>query len=196
MGRKRLTDEERERFRTRLLDVALELFAKAGFEAVSIRSLADQLGCSAMTPYRYFDDKAAIFDACRARAFEAFAEAQEATAAKHTDPRNRVRALGQAYANFADRRPNEFRLMFELEQPAEPSEDLGLAERRAFATIRNAVSESVEAGYMRGDALTLAHMLWATLHGLVALDLNGKLVHGRAKRTLLKAFFDGIFSTV
>lgn len=195
MGRKKLTEDERAAFRTRLLDTALELFADDGFDAVSIRSLAKKLGCSAMTPYRYFDDKAAIFNACRAQAFEDFAKNQEAIASKHSDPRARVKALGQAYASFADKRPFEFRLMFEVEQPGEPSDQLVEAEQRAFATIRNAVDESVSAGYMVGDALTLAHMLWATLHGMVVLDLNGKLVHGRAKRTLLTAFFDGVFSS-
>ncbi len=73
MGRKKLTEEQITRFQATLLDAALKLFAEEGYEAVSIRTLARAVGCSAMTPYRYFTDKAAIFDACRYRAFEELA---------------------------------------------------------------------------------------------------------------------------
>ncbi|MEM1436779.1 MAG: TetR/AcrR family transcriptional regulator [Pseudomonadota bacterium] len=191
MGRNRLTAAEESAFRSRLLDAALELFADEGYDSVSIRALAKRLGCSAMTPYRYFADKAAIFDACRCRAFDAFANAQEAVALATSDPKLRIRALGQAYADFAEQNPHAFRLMFELAQPQEPSSELADAEQRAFETIRRAVSEAVQAGAMTGDSNTLAHLLWTTLHGIVVLNLSNKLVHGRSKHELLTALFAG-----
>ena len=40
-----------------------------------MRQLADDLGCSPMTPYRYFRDKDAILAAVRAAAFDRFAAA-------------------------------------------------------------------------------------------------------------------------
>ena len=44
-------------FRARLCAVAQKRFAKDGVEGVSMRQLADALGCSQMTPYRYFRNK-------------------------------------------------------------------------------------------------------------------------------------------
>ncbi len=195
MGRKKLTDEEKASFRTELLDAALELFTNEGYEAVSVRALAASVGCSAMTPYRYFDDKAAIFNACRCLAFERFAEAQEATAALHSDPVVRIKALGQAYAAYAVNNPDAFRLMFEFDQPEKPSTELAKAEHRAFNTLRQAVVESVDDHRLKGDPDSLAHLYWASLHGVVVLDFAGKLVHGRSKRTLLRALFDGAFTS-
>lgn len=195
MGRKKLTVEQVDQFRTALLDAALELFVEVGYEAVSIRALAAAVGCSAMTPYRYFDDKAAIFDACRCRAFENFADIQESTAAKHPQPMERIRFLGQAYATYANDNPGAFRLMFELNQSEKSSRALRKAEQRAFDTLRQSVTEGVEQDFIRGDADTLAHLYWAALHGIVVLQATGKLVHGRSKNTLLKALFGGVFTS-
>ena len=49
-----LSDAEIQDFRHRMLFVAERAFAEQGIEGVSMRQLAQQLGCSAMTPYRYF----------------------------------------------------------------------------------------------------------------------------------------------
>ena len=85
--------------------------------------------------------------------------------------------------------------MFELDQPKASSKDLVQAERRAFNTLKQAVIEGVEMGYLKGDPNTLAHLYWTSLHGVVVLDLTGKLVHGRSKRTLLRSLFDGAFTS-
>ena len=191
MGRKKLSERDRQEFRDALLDVALQLFAKNGYDAVSIRALAKAMGCSAMTPYRYFEHKAAIFDACRCRAFEDFAESQELVAGRHADPLRRIRALGQAYASFANDNPAAFRLMFELDQRTDSSPGLRKAERRAFRTLRHAVAEAVGRGRLRGDPITLAHLYWTSLHGIVVLDLTRKLVHGRSRAALFRALFEG-----
>ncbi|MDP6541055.1 MAG: helix-turn-helix domain-containing protein, partial [Planctomycetota bacterium] len=58
-----LSGEEVEAFRERLRAVAERQFAERGFDGVSLRSITDELGCSRMTPYRYFRDKADIFAA-------------------------------------------------------------------------------------------------------------------------------------
>ena len=194
MGRKKLTEPAKEAFRNTLLVAAMKLFAESGYDAVSIRALASAVGCSAMTPYRYFEHKAAIFDACRCRAFEGFAEAQERVAVRHEDPLQRIRALGEAYASFADNNPAAFRLMFELDQPQESSAGLDDAERRAFRTLRDAVSEAVQRGHLQGDPITLAHLYWSSLHGIVVLSLTSKLVHGRSRSALLAALFEGAFT--
>lgn len=194
MGRKKLSEQAKQEFRDALLAAALKLFAESGYESVSIRALSKAVGCSAMTPYRYFEHKAAIFDACRCRAFEDFAEAQELVAARHRDPLQRIRALGEAYAAFVDNHPAAFRLMFELDQQLEPGSELRKAERRAFRTLRDAVTEAVQRGRLRGDPITLAHLYWTSLHGIVVLSLTRKLVHGRTRSVLLGALFEGAFT--
>jgi AcrR family transcriptional regulator len=70
-----LSPEDVSSFRDRLCQAAERLFAEHGPNAVTMRQLAAELGCSPMTPYRYFKDKDEILAAVRAAAFDRFSEA-------------------------------------------------------------------------------------------------------------------------
>ena len=174
-----LSEEDVEAFRARLCGVAERLFAEHGYEGVSLRALADELGVSRMTPYRYFQDKNAIFAEVRAAAHRRFAAAQEKSAAEHSEPGARLLALGRAYIEFGTEQPDAYRLMFELSQP-DPDRHPELIEagQRSWTPLRDAVAAAVEAGALEGDVDALAHGFWAGVHGLVSLHLAGKLAHG------------------
>src|SRR5262245_40761565 len=101
MGRSALTADDHAAFRAAMRDVATRRFAKLGEAGVTMRGLADDLGCSAMTPYRYFRDRDEIFAMVRVAAIEAFGEAQERAYATESDPVRRLAALGRAYVAYA-----------------------------------------------------------------------------------------------
>lgn len=185
MGRRKLSAEETAQFRQRILDEAEALFAAKGFEEVSLRAIAAEVGCSPMTLYRYFDNKEHLFDTVRCLAFERFAHKQETAAAAHELPMEKIRALGKVYSAFADEHPSAFRLMFELQQSDNPSERLLNASKRSFAVIRTAAASAVAEGQLSGDADSWAHLFWTSIHGVVTLDLAGKLIHGRSKQDIL-----------
>src|ERR1700742_1272244 len=127
---KTLSAEDVEAFRTRLCNIAEKLFAAHGPEAVTMREMADALGVSSMTPYRYFKDKDAILAAVRMRAFNRFAEAME-TVRNQAQPRS-----GNAYLDFALATPASYRLMFDVTQPTfGKSPDLVRAMERARLTM-------------------------------------------------------------
>ena len=60
-----LTEQDIADFRAELCKVATERFARHGYEGVTMRQLAEALGCSPKTPYRYFKDKADILAGAR-----------------------------------------------------------------------------------------------------------------------------------
>src|SRR3546814_7812724 len=67
-----LSQDEIDAFRARLCTAAEKRFAAQGVAGVSLRQLAEDLGCSAMTPYRYFRDKDPIVPAVRPAALASF----------------------------------------------------------------------------------------------------------------------------
>ena len=75
MTRAALTQDEITSFRGEICEAATRLFAEHGYGGVTLRAISAEVGCSPMTPYRYFADKNAIFTAVRAAAFERFTEA-------------------------------------------------------------------------------------------------------------------------
>jgi len=171
-----LSSEDVEAFRDRLCVAAEKLFAERGAEAVTMRELAQALGVSPMTPYRYFKDKDAILAAVRAAAFERFAARLEAALAEPADPGRRSRNAGEAYVAFALAEPQAYRLMFDLSQPTEGDyPELQAAIVRARRTMTIHVEGMIAAGLLDGDAELIGHLFWSVLHGMLLLRLTGKL---------------------
>lgn len=179
MPRVALHADEIAAFRRRLTDAATRLFAAKGYDGVTMRAVADQLGVSAMTPYRYVAGKDELFALVRAEAFRRFADRLEGSlrSGAPLDPIDRLYRLKQAYIAFALDEADAYRIMFELRQPddAVRSPELTRESRRAFATLHDAVRDAVDAGVLAGDPLSLAQLLWASTHGLVSLHLAGRL---------------------
>ena len=176
-------------FRARLCAVAQERFARDGVDGVSMRQLAEALGCSAMTPYRYFRNKDEILAAVRAAAFDRFAAALESAAARAKgDLRAAGQATSRAYIRFAFGEPDAYRLIFDLTQPnPERYPELARASARARRVMHAALEKLVEAGIFAGDPETLGYAFWAMLHGLVVLRLAGKLPVKPSFKTIQRA---------
>ncbi|MBM3644490.1 MAG: TetR/AcrR family transcriptional regulator [Alphaproteobacteria bacterium] len=175
-----LTDQDIADFRAELCRVATERFARLGYEGVTMRQLADALGCSPKTPYRYFKDKAEILATVRAQAFGRFADALEKAAhAAGDDPVARMRAVGDAYFAFAFNEPHAYRLMFEIDQPIDESHpELAREALRARGFVTRQAEDLAKAGLIAGDAALFGWSMWATTHGLVMLAKAGMLRHG------------------
>ena len=165
-----LSPADVETFRTRLCDVAEKLFAAHGPDGVTMREMADALGVSSMTPYRYFKDKDAILAAVRTRAFNQFAADME-EARQNAKPRS-----GNAYIEFALAHPAAYRLMFDVSQPTFADyPELVAAMGRARLTMGGGLRELAAAGRFKGDVELAAYVFWSTMHGAVMLELAGLL---------------------
>ena len=165
---KTLTSEDLEAFRTRLCDVAEKLFAARGPDGVTMRQMADELGVSSMTPYRYFKDKDDILAAVRTRAFNRFAAAMESARAQ--------RRSGNPYLDFALANPAAYRLMFDVSQPTYAEyPQLVQAMDRARLTMGGGLRELAASGRFPGDVELAAYVYWSTMHGAVMLELAGLL---------------------
>jgi len=170
-----LSDRDIAAFRARACAVAEKLFAERGPEAATMRELARALGVSAMTPYRYFKDKDELLAAVRAAAFDRFAAALETAARAKGDAPARANAVGRAYLDFAFSQPHAYKLMFDLSQADARYPDLARAAARARRTMAAHLEPLVAGGYLDGDPETLGQIYWAMGHGLILLQLAGKL---------------------
>jgi AcrR family transcriptional regulator len=118
-----------------------------GYEGVTMRQLAEALGCSPKTPYRYFKDKADILATVRAQAFTRFADALEKAATAATDPADAAGSSARPISAFALKNPHAYRIMFELDTPVDESHpELGPAAERAARYITRGAEQMAAAG--------------------------------------------------
>ncbi len=165
----------------RILGAAREMFLRDGFEAVSLRKIAESIGYTAPALYTHFSDKEEILaELCR-RDFGALA-VQFNKLARVADPVERIFRSGLGYIRFAIEHPNHYRLMFmtpnlgKIAPPTEADiEAMNDPDQDAYAFLRHAVREALECGRFRPeykDADLLAQTLWAGVHGVASLQIT------------------------
>ncbi len=179
MGTKERRDRERVETRQRILDVAREMFARDGYDAVSMRRIADAVEYSATALYQYFADKEALFREICSQDFLGLAAAFGSLTAE-ADPVVRLRRIAVAYVQFGVQHPNHYRLMFMTPVPFEMKHDEqpvehGNPDQDAYAFLVQTVGAAIATGRLRDglrDADAIAQMLWAATHGIVALHVT------------------------
>jgi AcrR family transcriptional regulator len=157
--------------RARLVATGVELVARAGTEALTLREIARQAGVSHGAPRRYFPTHRELLAAVARVGFDRLAE-RVAALDQRAEPRDRLLALGRLYLDFARTDRGMFELMFRHELLRGNQEGLRETSRPLFAVLVEAV-ERARPG--RGDAAVVAGALWANLHGLAQLWSWGSL---------------------
>lgn len=171
-----LTDEQVREVRARILHIAEQRLAADGVGGLSLRTIASEMGWTAASLYRYFSSKAELVASARAAAYTRFSARIGAAEASSKDLWDRSRAIGEAYVTFAREEPDAYKLIFAHEQPdAEKTEELRLAEAASRRMMTAYAEDMVEAGLLEGDPVVLGHVYWASLHGLLTLEMAGKL---------------------
>ncbi|NTX00210.1 MULTISPECIES: TetR/AcrR family transcriptional regulator [Myxococcus] len=179
MGIKERREREKQATRQRILDAARELYVQEGYEAMTMRRVAEKIEYSATAIYVHFKDKAALIQELCAHDFLRFAEVLNKVA-KVKDPVERLRKMGRAYIDFAQEYPTTYRLLFMERRPAEvgttgpDGPEQGNPEQDAYAFLRQSVQEAKDADCFRPehqDVELVSQALWGGLHGLVALHL-------------------------
>jgi AcrR family transcriptional regulator len=178
---KTLSADDIQQFREAMRRVAENAFATRGAEGVTMRELARELGCSAMTPYRYFRDKDEILAMVRAAAFNRFAARLEAAAKTATETDHSV--VSEAYVAFALDEPHAYRLMFDLAQQASVYPELATASQRAWRMLGTHFERLVAAGILEGDPQLIGYAYWASLHGFTMLALANQLPLPQAQQS-------------
>jgi AcrR family transcriptional regulator len=148
---------------------ARELLEEDGSAALSLRAVARRAGVSPSAPYRHFADRDALVSAVAAVGYR---ELAEKLAAAHPSPSSSddLAAVAVAYVRFALDHPALFRVMFV--EPCDPSSDERMV---ATAAISGYVGSIVRHAFPGADPVALATAVWALVHGLAFLHLDGKL---------------------
>jgi AcrR family transcriptional regulator len=183
MSSKQRRERERDEVRTRILDAARRLFLTDGYDAVSMRKIAEAIEYSPTAIYQYFTDKTALVLALCDADFEAWA-GQFAVLKDVADPVERIRRMGRTYIRFAVENPGHYRLMFMSDHlgtldPAavraayEADDGKNDPDRNSYLMLVQAVGQAMAAGQFRqGDPMLVAQTLWQALHGLCALHIT------------------------
>ncbi|WP_027928070.1 TetR/AcrR family transcriptional regulator [Amycolatopsis benzoatilytica] len=176
MPRPRTHDEA---LREKLLDRAGELISADGPKALSLRKLAADSGTSTTAVYSLFGSKPDLVNALYAEGFRRFGarlDAVELTGDAVTD----LIRLGVAYRESALAEPHLYAIMFSRSVPGfEPNTEAGEVAEATLKPLTTVVRHAVSSGQFQDVAPELITVsLWGFVHGMVSLELSGRLPAG------------------
>ena len=163
--------------RQTLIDVSVDVIARQGLDALSLRALATRAGVSSGAPYHHFADRGQLLAAIAQDGFERLNQAMLHEGSAHlADPIARLSAIGQAYVQFAVAHPGHFRVMFRDNSPAGRNPALSAASRQAYLLLAQVIEDCQRAGRApTGELTPLVLTAWSLVHGLATLWVDGAL---------------------
>jgi AcrR family transcriptional regulator len=173
-----------------LVREAARTIRTAGVEAVTLRDVGRRLGVSRTALYRHFADKAALLAAVARQGFKTFSrELQEAWDAAGGGMAG-FRAMGAAYVRFAIANPAYYRIMFgQYRALCESDAALATDASEAFEVLLGAIAALERAGAIpAADRPALGRYVWASVHGVAMLSIDGQLGPDPAAADALTAF--------
>jgi len=171
-----------------LLDEALATIRADGIDGLTLREIGARLGVSRTALYRHFADKRALLAAVATEGFRMLR--QQLIAAWEDGGRGRAafEAMGVAYVRFAAANPAHYRVMFGgFVDPNACDPELAAEAAGAFRALVDALAALQRDAAVRGDdTMLMARYVWAVVHGVAMLGIDGQLREPGATEELMR----------
>lgn len=159
--------------RAHIAACALKLFLREGYQAISMRRLAREVGCTAMTLYRYYDSKFDILGALWAEVFARLFDDLNRAAAAERNPKARLKAVALNYVTYWLEHRDHYFMVF----------------------MSGGVSQTDVTGFVSSnETLARFDLLGETLHAALGGDVDAENLEHKSQ--LLACMLNGIAHTL
>lgn len=170
-------ERNRMEMRRNVLDAAQKMVAEGGFEHLTIRGIARELGYSPGAIYEYFENKEAILCSLYFDGSGGFVDSIETAWTELPPDADAITAflrMGEVFRRYALRNRELYRFTFNvMKQPSE----WGEAAESGMPLSLDRVVQATMRGMTEGDLIEanpadVAISLWVTAHGFVSLEVS------------------------
>ncbi|MGM9478217.1 TetR/AcrR family transcriptional regulator [Pedobacter sp. GSP4] len=172
MGSKERILRLKDETRTKILDAALNIVQTEGWQALSMRKIADQIEYTAPIIYEYFSNKEGILMELTKRGYQLLAKDIRLARDSQESAADKMEAMWVAYWDFAFKHQEFYKLMYgvgtvccELQKNMEESEKVGdmLAEVIESLYTQKPVNED--------EICKKYYTYWSIIHGLISINM-------------------------
>lgn len=173
--------EEKEQRRQSIIDATERVLRSSDVGALTMSNVANEARLSRSLLYVYFEDLDDIVLAVTLRGFEVLHDRFVEAAAAHDAGLGKIRAIGEAYVQFAYEEPVYFDLLARFEARTMDLEGAASHEAQCLAAgdrVIQVMTDTVQAGIDDGsirpslDPMKTAITLWGYTHGLIQLSAH------------------------
>lgn len=180
---------QKESIRCSILQEARKIVEQEGWQALSIRRIAEAIEYSVPVIYDHFANKEAILLEFTREGYELLVQKLSQEKNRHTRPAAQIEAMAYAYWEFAFSNKAYYQLMYGLGMPTCETVRQVSALQTFSELIHSSISELIAQGKKPdADPYLKLHTFWSMLHGLVSInmmtggsqgndELNKKIIH-------------------
>ncbi len=174
MGIAERRQRHKEEVRNDIICAAWDMVKNDGWQALSIRKIADAIEYSVPVIYDHFENKEAIYLAFAKKGFKMLTAKMINAKDSHTDPAEQIKAMADAYWYFAMDNEQLYQLMFGIGmQCCEISQ--AMPEQEKFRAL---VMQPIEALIKKSgkpgiNSCLKYHTFWSVMHGLISIKIVG-----------------------
>jgi AcrR family transcriptional regulator len=163
--------------RRALLNEALRTIQAEGVEHLTLRTAGERLGVSRTALYRHFTGKQALLAAVGSEGFRMLRQALASAWESNGRGRPGFEAIADAYVGFAIENSSHYRVNVRPIPRIRSEGRRFQSEAKAVFQVRvDALVDQQKASLIRlDDPLLMARFVWAVVHGVVMLAIDGQL---------------------
>jgi AcrR family transcriptional regulator len=181
--------ERKEKLRGEILAAASKMFADRGYEAVTLREIAKEIGYTHAVIYQHFPDKWHILAELSRETIGLLIQNFDAIAAEYSEPKERLFATSRGLIQFCTAHPQQFRNVFFGPEnrngirAGQYIDDIGKPLFQRFVQLFFEVAR--DEGLPNKDDMLVAHTWWYTIFGLATLFVIQGVVPERPDQVLV-----------
>jgi AcrR family transcriptional regulator len=155
--------------RDQIRDTARDLFAREGYESVSMRRIGAEIGCSPMAIYRHYENKEELLLSICEETFNRMIVLLDKTRQKPGTRLEVLRMCVRTVLNFHISHPNHYKVTFMTMMPPGPVAERKVAiGQHVMDRLREGVRECAEAKGIAVDVEMAAQIIRVAIHGLAS----------------------------
>ncbi|PZP49640.1 MAG: TetR family transcriptional regulator [Pseudopedobacter saltans] len=172
MGSKERIIRQKEETRCKILAAAMEISRAEGWQALSMRKIADKIEYTAPIIYEYFENKDALMTALTRIGHEKLSKLMQEKAADLATPEEKIMAMWRAYWDFAFKDKEFYQLMYGVEVSCCQFEKNGADFELPAELIWDVIEEFPGAkGKTEEEICKIYYTYWSVVHGLISINL-------------------------
>lgn len=196
MASKERIQRLKEETRTSILEAAYKIVKEEGWQALSMRKIADEIEYTAPIIYEYFSNKEAILAELNKKGFLYLAKEMEEARNKHENPGDQLEAMWMAYWNFAFKKKELYQLMFGIQMNCCTGKKSPEAEAPA-KLVTDAIRQLMNGKNLSEDEVCRRYYtFWSVVHGLVSINLVNRGTSDEMNKRVLKDAIGGIIRAI
>src|ERR1700678_809770 len=187
MGSKERIHRLKEQTRVNILDAAHEIVKDEGWQALSMRKIADRIEYTAPIIYEYYANKEAILLELTKKGFILLADRMNEAKSAHTGLAEQIEAMWLAYWNFAFEHKEYYQLMFGVEVNCCIMDEILPAGSTPYGIAAEPIAKMMGISDMDDDRVcTKYYTYWSIIHGLISINIVRKGTSDEINRQILK----------